>query len=655
MRVFPIVVACLFLSSGITVVGIKNQTPSRTQTLSLSFQEPSLIDDGGFTKVLMQGADGCVYHPGQPVLPLSTTTLELPFGSIIRGVSIDTTEIHSLSLPNKIVSAPYPVIDGATPVASSTVDETVYQSAEYYPDQWVTYTTGAGLNTHSEHVTFLTIQVTPVRYSPMTDTIQYQTQCQVTITYDPPVKSIFPEKSLYDLVIITPSQFILPVSKLADHKNSVGINTMITTLEEIYSTYKGNDRPEQIKFFIKHAVEAWGVKYILLVGGMKSHLNGAPRDDLNEGSKEWYLPVRYTNLWDVDAAPPDPGFISDLYYADIYNGSGDFCSWDSCGDGVYGGWTNPTIGPPNYQTDQIDFYPDVYLGRLPCRNIYEVTNIVNKIIAYEEKPLDSSWFKKIVVVGGDPYDDQGTNYNEGELVAEKAVSYLPGFTPVRLYASYQQGLPRSTPLARNIIREISAGCGLLFFDGHGSPGWWNAYWPGQFDSLIQGGGLSVYQFPWLQNGNRLPVCVIGGCHNSMFNVTLVRTLTDSENGHATWTYGLPIPECWSWSLTVKRSGGAIATIGSTGLGYEAGGEVGDLNGDNCNEPDCVEALGGYLESQFFRAYGVDHVDILGNAWCAAINAYLNIYPGMQNRSDAKTVEQWILFGDPSLKIGGYGP
>jgi hypothetical protein len=26
---------------------------------------------------------------------------------------------------------------------------------------------------------------------------------------------------------------------------------------------------------------------------------------------------------------------------------------------------------------------------------------------------------------------------------------------------------------------------------------------------------------------------------------------------------------------------------------------------------------------------------------------------MENLSDAKTIEQWILFGDPSLKIGGY--
>ena len=100
--------------------------------------------------------------------------------------------------------------------------------------------------------------------------------------------------------------------------------------------------------------------------------------------------------------------------------------------------------------------------------------------------------------------------------------------------------------------------------------------------------------------------------------------------------------------------GAIATLGNTGLGYEAGGEVGDLDGDGVNEPDCVESLCGYLETQFFKGYNMKHIDILGEAWGYAIAEYLRIYPGMEQWMDAKTLEQWVLFGDPSLKIGGYG-
>ena len=120
-----------------------------------------------------------------------------------------------------------------------------------------------------------------------------------------------------------------------------------------------------------------------------------------------------------------------------------------------------------------------------------------------------------------------------------------------------------------------------------------------------------------------------------------------------WSNGQAIPECWSWWLTRKAGGGCIATIGSTGLGLEEGGEKGDLDGDGINDPDCVETLGGYLELQFFKSYSTLGKDMLGETWCSAITQYLKVFPGMSNQSSAKTIEQWVLFGDPSLKIGGY--
>jgi hypothetical protein len=656
MRIAPAIVVGLILISSLTVGSGQTKEKTVQKTVSLSFQDPLLIDNGSAVRVLMTGAPACLYRAGKPVLPLFTTTYELPFGSIIQGITMDVDSVHTMVLSKKIIPAPYPLVGGSPHDASFvSTDASVYGPSVFYPDAWMTYATGGGLNTQSEHVTFLTLQVSPVRYNPGTDEMMYFTNCTITVTYEPPARSFFPSGAVYNLVIITPKVFVRPLQRLAEHKNSFGMKTLIMTLENIYQQYPGRDHPEQIKYFIKDAVETWGVTYVLLVGGLKSQLAGKPRDDLSQGTRDWYLPVRYTNLYDLGAVY-DPGFISDLYYADIYDGQGSFCSWDSYSDGVYGAWSNlSSLGHPNYPTDQIDFFPDVYLGRLPCRSILEVRTIVSKIISYEEKPADPSWFKRIVAVGGDPYDDVGTNYLEGELVGEKALSYLPGFQQQRLYASSRDTAAKDTPMVSNIVREISAGCGFLFFDGHGSPAWWNTYWPGEFDALIQRGGLSIYQLPRLWNEGRLPVCMVGGCHCSLFNVTVLSTITDLKNAHSMWSYGLPIPECWSWGLTVKRNGGAIATIGSTGLGYEAGGEVGDLNGDNLNEPDCVEALGGYLETQFFKAYGVNTINNLGNAWGTAIASYLSIYPGMQNRSDAKTIEQWVLLGDPSLRIGGYYP
>ena len=173
---------------------------------------------------------------------------------------------------------------------------------------------------------------------------------------------------------------------------------------------------------------------------------------------------------------------------------------------------------------------------------------------------------------------------------------------------------------------MSIGCGHILFDGHGNPARWLTFWPGGTPrDYMFGGGIRIWDFPRLLNGIKVPICVIGGCHSSLFNVTLLSTVSDRDNSQATWSHGRPVPECWSWSLTRKAHGGAIATLGNTGLGYEAEGDIGDLDGDGIDDPDCVEKLGGYQETQFYKLIA-EGEDILGDAWAGATNAYLQAHP-----------------------------
>jgi len=80
-----------------------------------------------------------MYSGGKPVLPRYTTTIELPFGSIIQDIHLAYDEVHTKVLSKKITPAPYPVIEGSSQVPLQTViDETVYTSKELYPDQWIT-------------------------------------------------------------------------------------------------------------------------------------------------------------------------------------------------------------------------------------------------------------------------------------------------------------------------------------------------------------------------------------------------------------------------------------------------------------------------------------------------------------------------------------
>ncbi len=420
----------------------------------------------------------------------------------------------------------------------------------------------------------------------------------------------------YDLLIISPSFFINELRPLVKHKNDHNINTKLAILCDIYELFPGGDEAEQIKYFIKHAIESWDVKYVLLVGGRKPSISG----------EEWLLPVRYSHIED-NIATHENRFISDLYFADIYDEHGNFSSWDTNENGVFSEWlANQTAD------DIMDLYPDVYVGRLPCRNKMEVRIMVRKIIRYERKPCDDSWFKRMVVAGGDTYTFN--DYYGGEVANQEALDKMPGFEPVKLWTS-----DGSLQSWRDVVSAINKGCGFLYFAGHGSPAAWGTHPP--LDNTTWIFGLKLRYMPFLINGNKLPVCVVGGCHNSMFNISLF---------HLSWTYGLPVYECWSWTLTRNVFGGSIATLGCTGLGY----------GKEDKQDPSQGGGGDLLDVLFFSEYGEHQVDILGEAWGNAISSYIDQYPINWNQHafndtalDAKTVQEWVLLGDPSLKIGGY--
>ena len=139
--------------------------------------------------------------------------------------------------------------------------------------------------------------------------------------------------------------------------------------------------------------------------------------------------------------------------------------------------------------------------------------------------------------------------------------------------------------------------------------------------------------------------IIGGCHNNDFNVTILNLFKDKEYSlrHGTWA-----PRCWAWWFTCKIGGGAIATIGSTGLGTH-----GREDTDNNDIADYLEVLDGWLELYLFHLYGKENVDVLGENHGETLTGYLHRFLGDEAKMDVKMVQQWELFGDPSLKISGY--
>jgi len=641
----------LVLVGSFTTLGLGKQAAvTEQQTFALQFAEPktseTTIQSTVYNQISM-GSEYTYYVAGKPVLPMYIENLEFPLGTTIISIDFVPQGIQTMTVPYQILPAPQAVtLDAENPQAEYIADQSIYSSAQYFPDNWFDYSSGGGLNTNMQHTTFLNIRTFPVRYSPATNTVQYIQSADVTVNYKLPEQTMSSTVT-YQLVIITPNKFASNLKKLVDDKIAKGVTTKLMTLEEIYANYTtGYDEPENIKLFVFDAVKNWGTQYVLLVGGYKGYLQGrGGRDTASKGVTNWYLPVRYT-LLDEGGTEHDPGFISDLYFADVFDSHGNFSSWDSNHDHIYAKWSGIS------GKDIIDLYPDVAVSRIAARNTWELNIIVDKIVKYEAAAPDPTWFKNMVLVGGDSFDDRpyGLNIPEGEystwFVYNESMK-AAGFTATRLFATNHNKTPPvddMIPSPKNIVREVNNGCGFLFFDGHGNPLSWNTHY---FDTFSWGrgmtpGGLSDYDMIKFKNKDKLPVTIIGGCHNSMLNISLIWSLNAKDM--FTWVYGQPTPRSMGEWFVAKKGGGAIASIGNTGLGY---GSIGIIDG----LPAVIQALGGYVERCFFKAYNESTAKTFGGSWTGAITKYLQTWPGMAEQADAKTVEEWLPLGDPSLVIG----
>ncbi len=294
-------------------------------------------------------------------------------------------------------------------------------------------------------------------------------EAQISGSYEPSV-TVNPLPSLVDLLIITSPEFRGYASLLAEHKNSIGISTVIQTTDIIYSLFSGIDNPEKIRNYIISVVEDLGITSVLIYGD----------DD--------QVPVRYVYIPDgeEDDSEEYDGVLveTDLYYADLQY------TWDTNEDGLWGDLDN----------DQIDGIPDISIGRLPVSFDWSAQAVLDKIINYEtyNGPNDP-WFNSVLLLGTDLFEEPGA---EGEILMDYIADEFvwDNFTVIKSYMS-QDNLSTST-----VQTEINEGVGFVNFAGHGSPNSW----------FLDPEYYSSWNAEELMNGLELPVIFAMACSTSRF-------------------------------------------------------------------------------------------------------------------------------------------
>jgi hypothetical protein len=275
----------------------------------------------------------------------------------------------------------------------------------------------------------------------------------------------------------------------------------------------------------------------------------------------------------------------------------------------------------------------------------ELDKIVKKIITYESTgPSEKPWYKNFVGVGGKTFAYY-SGKPDGEYLCDLAYNYtknaIPDLKLVTVYSTNRDtgGL---VPDKKGISKAFNQGAGFVDFEGHGSPAKWDTIWFDGHYTHPDGspgdwcGGIGLQNFWRLRVGDKLPIVIVGGCHNGMYNISVIPGMKD-KTGVSYYAYGYPVPTCFSWGLIVKPFGdGAIASTGCTGYGFGSGGD-----------PD---TLSGALEMNFFYQIG-NGATHLAQAHSLAIQKF--VAEEEIDQTAAFCITNWALFGDPSLMFGGY--
>jgi hypothetical protein len=592
-KIVPIFVVGIFILSGFGAVALSEIEEGQYIQEKIFFSNPLLTEKEDYITVDLLESNTYSAEKDKPSIPIVSKTYILPFGAIVTDVKVSYDMISEVVISKPINPAPEPVI--ITDMSKSLkIEDNInsYSNIEIYPETLYTYRTGAGLK-DGVHVTFLSINLYPIKYKPSQNIISYSKKATIDISYNLPKEPIrFGDT--YELLIITPEEFTIQLQPLVDHKNDIGISTIMVTLNDIPT--QGVDKQEDIKYYIKDAIENWGIQSVIIVG---CAIEG---EDIK-------FPVRYA--W-VPSGSYETHFPSDLYYADIYNSTGGFSNWDYDGDGKYCEWDD--------DIDAVDLYPDVYLSRLPCNNADEVTTVVNKFIQYK---MHNKMTNKIVQIGGDTFPGDPEGIFEGEFANEEVLTKLPStYSTTKLWGSLKKFYIFPSLTKPNINAEINSGVDFADFSGHGNQLLWSTHPPEDESKWIPSrvgpndwNGYTTMDVEKLTNLYKLPVFVFNACSCSKYTKAV---------------------DCISWMVLKNPNGGGIASFGASGIGY---GSYGSHE---------TKRWFGWMEVNLFDE--LVNTKILGVVWGNALNGYINNFSGTFDDADYKTLVEMALFGDPTLAI-----
>ncbi len=603
----------------------------------------------GQTAVLESGA-GQSGLPGQPLLPYKTIRLAIPPEADGATVRVEITPRQEAVLPGlfDIIPAPpfRPLNNGPAswgPHRARIVngrDTGIYGDNRLFPISWGKVSPSLG---ELRRYRYKTITLYPVRFRPSDGTLLQAKQFDIAIHFDtanprvgaaskdcgrdqlarrfldnhdqarawyPPQCLTGPDGAM-GVAIITTNNIKWNSTLLDDYIEMRTIQgydvNVYTELDwDLPTGATMDDRADRIRNWLKQNYESLDLGYVFLMG------NPDPAGGFRNS-----IPMKYCGTHE----DPTMGIIqapTDYYYADL---SG---TWD----------TNDNGKTCEFGIDEVDFAPELFVGRLPVYSdgAVAIDEMLARIMDYEEESLtgDLAWRRRMMLPNSIYFYELQTGSNgtrwDGASTGEWFVrdELKPrGMKWTTLYeteglspSKFDSHLPIDT---KNVVDQWNRGYGLVFWMGHGSnTGVYRAIWESDDDGDEMPGYREVHS-PEFMSTSRLhmltesppPFVVHGSCSNgtpedasnlgySMLRRGAITTLSASRVALA---WHVPDFETEHWEKLDVWDGCVVDLVADYAVNVLDGMEAGRAIGETIAETSDISEDTSWYQKSIQNLYG----------------------------------------------------
>lgn len=525
------------------------------------------------------------FDEGMPNLPVVTSTFVIPQGMSVTDAEVEIIAEETLEGFHDIL--PVRVVPFGEEPGPFLRDPAIYISDARFPDSPVVGT-GTGTRTGFQ---LGSVSVSPFSYNPLSGRLSVITEATITLMYssDPSVERLsltagqigHAESMLGHIVAnpgdlaacrpgeretddswpvwvaIGPASMEATLQPLVDHRNSTGLQAAYVPLDSIYATYTGYDTQEQIRNYLKYAYQNQGLVYALIIG-------------------DWGPTQRISSLV-VGSDSLMLAQTADLYFSDLTR------MWDGDGDHLYG-----------ENTDWLDYYADITVGRFSSDVQAHVATMVSKAIAYETESAEGSWRTTALLCGAGLWPDTEPDGYWGSFVCDSISNRIPSsWVQLKRY-EYWSGHPTDQ------IDMINQGASYVSDQGHGGSG--GVYW--YYEPAYM---FTNQNYTGMTNSDRLAIFHSMACDPGIL----------SANG------------CSAERLMMWPDGGAVAVMYNSNYGWGTPPDMGPSE---------------WLEVHFADQLFVNGIERIGDMQAAAKDAF--------KAAGGMTLQNWVLqennyLGDPA--------